>query len=114
MHRLSGNKMIVSVVCEYFAYNRTNMFWLINTTPPYAPVAASNTGTFYKDGVISLDEKGRGIGDCREGQKQTWNGAQFVLTSTFTTGMCKLVAGGGAWELPTYVTTVRQGGVKQQ
>ena len=112
VQRLSGNRLVASVVCELFAYNRSNMFWVINATQPFAPVMVSDTGTFYKNGVISLDQKGRGIGDCWTGEKWTWNGAGFVLTSAFTTGMCKLVAGGGAWELPTYVTTVRQGGVQ--
>jgi len=36
--------------------------------------------------------------------ESTWDGHSFVHTSSSTTGMCKLVAAGGAWTLPTIVT----------
>jgi hypothetical protein len=117
VYRLSGNKLIASVVCDLFAYNQSSMFWVVNATPPFhatqpfAPVVTSIVSAPYANGVISLAQKVSAFGDCWSGEKWTWDGARFVRTSEFTTGMCKMIAGGGAWELPTYVTTVRQGGI---
>ncbi|MDQ2820989.1 MAG: DUF1176 domain-containing protein [Pseudomonadota bacterium] len=110
--RLSGTKLVASVVCESFAYNQTSMFWVINATAPYAPVSASGDATAYANGQISSASKGRGLGDCWSSTVHTWDGVQFVRTSESTTGMCRLVAPGGAWELPTFVTTVRKSASK--
>ena len=108
VHRLSGTKLVASVACELFAYNQSSTFWLINATPPFAPVTAVDSASSYDNGEISSGQKGRGLGDCWSSEKWTWDGARFVLAGQSTTGMCRLVTPGGAWELPTYVTTVRK------
>ena len=110
VHRLSRTKLLVSTVCETYAYNQSGMFWVINATPPFAPVGAGSDASGYDDGEISASHKGRGLGDCWSSAVYTWDGRQFVWTKEATTGMCRLVAPGGAWELPTYVTTVRKSG----
>jgi hypothetical protein len=118
LHGLSGNKLVAFVVCELFAYNQSSMFWVVNATPPFhavqsfAPVVAGIMATSYANGTISLAEKGRSLGDCWNGEKWTWDGTRFVRTSEFTTGMCKRVAARGAWNLPTYVTTVSPRAIK--
>jgi hypothetical protein len=117
VYGLSGNKLVAFAVCELFAYNQSSMFWVVNSTPPFhpaqpfAPVVAGIMATSYANGTISIAQKGRSLGDCWNGEKWTWDGRRFVRTSEFTTGMCKRVAGGGTWKLPTYVTTVNQGGI---
>jgi hypothetical protein len=107
VHRLSGTKSVASVVCQSYAYNQSSMFWLINATPPFAPVTAVANASSYDDGQISSAQKGRGLGDCWGSETWTWDGMRFVHTGVSTTGMCRLVTPGGAWDLPTYVTTVR-------
>ena len=42
-------------------------------------------------------------------ERWTWDGNGFVHTASATTGMCKLIAAGGPWELPTIVTEVKKG-----
>lgn len=108
VERLSGTKLIASVVCENFAYNQSSTFWLINPTPPFAPVTAVSDASSYDSGQISSAQKGRGLGDCWSAETWTWDGKQFVQTGASTTGMCRLVTPGGAWDLPTFVTTVRK------
>ena len=108
VYRLSGTKSVASVVCQLYAYNQSSMFWVMNAAPPFAPVTAVANASFYDKGEISSSQKGRGIGDCWGSEAWVWDGVQFVLTGNSTTGMCRLVAPEGAWDLPTYVTTVRK------
>ena len=109
-HRLSRTKLLVSTVCETYAYNQSGMFWVVNAAPSFDPVSAGGDASGYEDGEISASHKGRGLGDCWSSAVYTWDGRQFVWTNESTTGMCRLVAPGGAWELPTYVKTVRRSG----
>jgi|JI6StandDraft_1071083.scaffolds.fasta_scaffold1050894_2 hypothetical protein len=50
---------------------------------------------------------GRGLGDCWSSSEWTWDAKQFLQTASSSTAMCKLLAPGGAWSLPTFVTDVR-------
>ena len=52
------------------------------------------------------EQKGCGLGDCWSVAEWTWDGQTFVQGATWDTGMCRLIAPGGAWQLPTLVTTV--------
>ncbi|MGK5026205.1 DUF1176 domain-containing protein [Janthinobacterium sp. RB2R34] len=108
VHRLSADKLLAGMVCETYAYNQSVSFWVINSTAPFAPVGVAVDASDYSGGEISASQKGRGLGDCWSSNVHTWNGRQFVWTKESTTGMCRLVAPGGAWDLPTYVTTVRK------
>lgn len=110
VHRLSRTKLVASMVCETYAYNQSGMFWVVNATPPFDPVSAGGDASGYDAGEISASHKGRGLGDCWSSAVYTSDGKQFVWTKESTSGMCRLVAPGGAWELPTYVTTVRRSG----
>jgi hypothetical protein len=81
---------------------------VVNAQPPYAPVYVTNLGTGYAQGTISSSQRGRGIGDCMSSDSWTWDGRSFVHTESLTTGMCKHIAPGGAWELPTLVVKVKE------
>jgi len=50
--------------------------------------------------------KGRGLGDCWSGESWVWGRKTFVRAKKFTTGMCRMIELGGAWDLPTVVTQV--------
>lgn len=105
--RLTDNKLLVSMECWRAAYNSGSAYWVIGDKPPFKPVLVTTSGTDDSDGTIRASHKGRGLGDCWSSEEWTWDGRRFVPTQASTTGMCKLVAAGGAWSLPTLVTDVR-------
>lgn len=105
--RLSNTKMLISALCRRAAYNEGNGFWVINASPPYQPILVTASGFHYGAGRISASQKGRGLGDCWYAAAWTWDGKQFVHTEESSTGMCRFIAPGGAWHLPTIVTDVR-------
>lgn len=105
--RLTDTKLLVSTQCWNAAYNSGDGYWVVNQTPPFHPTLVTTSGTHFSDGSIVASHKGRGLGDCWSSQAWTWNGKEFVHTESSTSGMCKLLAPGGAWSLPTLVTDVR-------
>ena len=104
--RLNATKLLVSARCWSAAYNFGYGYWLVNDKPPYQPQLMTDSGSDYSHGIISANHKGRGLGDCWSSNEWVWNGIDFTHSSESTTGMCKLVAPGGAWSLPTVVTHV--------
>jgi hypothetical protein len=105
--RLTSTKLLVSTQCWAAAYNAGDGYWVVDDAPPYHAVPVTTYGTDYSAGSISASQKVRGLGDCFAANTWTWDGKQFVHTEASTTGMCKLIAPGGAWSLPTLVTDVR-------
>ncbi|MGN6283096.1 DUF1176 domain-containing protein [Frateuria sp.] len=105
--RLDAHHLLVSAGCWLAAYNSGSGFWVIDDSAPYQPVLVTTIGSDYGDGRISSSMKGRGLGDCWSTEEWAWDGRQFVHTASSTSGMCKLLAPGGAWSLPTIVTKVR-------
>ena len=106
-HRLTKTKLLVSTQCWLAAYNSGDGFWVINEKPPHQPVLVTAHGSGYGDGAIFSSQKSRGLGDCWSTEGWTWDGKEFVHTESSSTGMCKLIAPGGAWPLPLIVTDVR-------
>jgi hypothetical protein len=108
VRHLTKDKLLVSHACWTAAYNSGDGYWVVDAKPPYAAVLVTTSATDYANGVISSGQKGRGIGDCFSSATWTWDGQSFVQTSATTTGMCRQIAAGGAWNLPTLVTRVRK------
>lgn len=106
--RLSGNKLLASARCWTAAYNMGYGYWVINDSAPYAPVLVTTSGSDFSDGTISSTQKGRGLADCIWTEEWAWDGRQFVQTAASSSGMCKAIAPGGAWDLPLLVTNVRK------
>lgn len=104
--RLTATKLLVSTQCWAAAYNAGDGYWVVDGAPPYRAVLVTTYGTDYSAGSISASQKVRGLGDCFAANTWTWDGKQFVHTEASTTGMCKLIAPGGAWSLPTLVADV--------
>lgn len=105
---LTPQKLLVSGLCWRGAYNEGYGYWVINAQPPYQPQRVTTGASDYADGIISADQKGRGLGDCWSHQAWTWNGQQFIHSAELTTGQCRMIELGGAWELPTRVTLVKK------
>ena len=105
---LGGGKWLLSTLCWSAAYNFGSCAWVVNARAPHQPVLVTDSASDIAGGEISAAHKGRGLGDCWGRSTWTWDGSRFVLTSESTTGQCKLIAPGGAWELPTWVSRVVQ------
>ncbi|RYY80583.1 MAG: DUF1176 domain-containing protein [Moraxellaceae bacterium] len=105
---LNTHQLLASGLCWRGAYNEGYGYWVINAQKPYQPKLVTASASDYADGVIISDQKGRGLGDCWSHEAWTWNGQQFIHTNEATTGMCRLIELGGAWELPTQVATVKK------
>lgn len=103
---LSNNKLLASGLCWRGAYNSGAGYWLINAKKPYQPQLITTSASDYSEGIINANHKGRGLGDCYSNDEWTWNGSEFIQSHAATTGMCKMVEAGGAWDLPTKVARV--------
>jgi hypothetical protein len=106
--RLDAHRVLVSARCWVAAYNTGQGFWVANDKPPYRATAVTYSGTEFepeRSRILAM-QKGRGLGDCFAMDQWVWNGARFVHTEEATTGMCRLVAAGGPWMLPTLVSEV--------
>jgi len=108
IYRLSAGKLLVGARCWLAAYNSGATYWVVNSRPPYAPQAVAADANAYDKGKLVSQQKGRGLGDCWSMAEWTWDGKAFVQSAAWDTGMCRLIAPGGAWQLPTLVSTVKQ------
>ncbi|ALB62715.1 DUF1176 domain-containing protein [Cronobacter condimenti 1330] len=103
---LSNGKAVVAATCWRAAYNEGMGFWVIDEALKGKPTLVTISGSDYDRGTIISVQRGRGIGDCMGGENWTWNGESFVKSDDYRTGECRLIRAGGAWEMPTWVTTV--------
>lgn len=107
IYRLSADKLLVGARCWLAAYNSGAAYWIVNSHPPYTPRAVAADANAYDRGRLVSEQKGRGLGDCWSMAEWVWDGKAFVQSAAWDTGMCRLIAPGGAWTLPTLVTTVK-------
>jgi hypothetical protein len=105
---LTKDKLLVSHTCWTAAYNTGDGYWVVDAKPPYSPVLVTTAANDYDAGVITLFQKGRGVADCVATATWTWDGRAFAQTSDSTSGMCREIRPGGAWDLPTLVTRVHK------
>jgi hypothetical protein len=105
--RLDASHMLVSARCWLAAYNSGNGYWIVEDKPPFKPVLVTTDADGLGDGRLVASSKGRGLGDCWSHKAWGWNGKDFQVVEEYSTGMCKLIAPGGAWSLPTIVTKER-------
>lgn len=75
--------------------------------PPFKATLVTASGGDDDGREINSAHKGRGLGDCWSTASWGWDGRRFVQTDEATTGLCRLVAAGGAWLMPTLVTEVK-------
>lgn len=108
--RLGGGRVLVTALCWNAAYNEGSGYWVAKDKPPYDAklVTAAGSGFAPETGEIISAQKGRGLGDCWSNESWVWNGREFVHAGELTTGQCRFIAPGGAWQLPTLVSEVRK------
>lgn len=99
--------VLIAALCWRGAYNEGYGYWLIDKALQGTPQLVTDSGSDYSEGVISEAQKGRGIGDCWSTAAWVWDGKAFEQSSDATTGMCRAIRAGGAWQLPTWVTEVK-------
>lgn len=108
VQRLSADKLLVSLSCWRAAYNTGDGYWVVNDRAPYQPRLVTTAAVGDDVRTIQEAHKGRGLGDCWYSTTWGWTGTEFVRTAGSSTGLCRLVAAGGAWEMPTLVTKVQE------
>jgi len=105
---LDDHHAFISTRCMRHAYQESQAYWTIDGALKGKPrFLIVGDELYYENGVISGSSKGRGLADCMSGNSWVWNGNEFVQTSSWRTGMCRLIHGGGTWHLPTLVTEVK-------
>jgi hypothetical protein len=107
VYRLANDKLLIEAQCWLAAYNGGAAYWTANAQSPFAPRLVKVEASAYENGRLLSENKGRGLGDCWSHAEWTWDGKQFVQSAAYETGMCRLIAPGGAWVLPTLSTVVK-------
>lgn len=105
---LSNNQVLISALCWRAAYNEGYGFWVTDSKMQGTPVLVTDSASDYSDGLISLGQRGRGIGDCWASSEWVWDGKAFAQSSQSTTGMCRYIRAGGTWDLPSFVAQVKE------
>ena len=108
-YSLNASKMVVSKAVWMAAYNEGHCTWVVNKKEPFNPQPAVE-GSYYVEGnigMVSNSQKWRGLGDCWSYEEHVWTGESLEQSSVGSTGLCRLIAGGGAWSLPTFVSKVK-------
>lgn len=104
--RLNNKQLLAKHDCWISAYNSGTGVWVINDRKPYNPKLVTTIATDFDKGKLTSVQKGRGIGDCVTKIDWVWTGNAFEKSHESTTGLCRMIEAGGAWQLPTYVTEV--------
>ncbi|WP_039057582.1 DUF1176 domain-containing protein [Enterobacter sp. Bisph1] len=105
---LDGKHALISALCWRGAYNEGYGYWVIDSALKGTPQFITGSASDYSDGVISLGQRGRGIGDCWASAEWVWDGETFRKSSESTSGMCRYVRAGGTWDLTEFVAEVKE------
>lgn len=105
--RLDASHMLISARCWLAPYNRASGYWIVQDKPPFNPELVTTEANEIRDGKLVGSSKGRGLGDCWSYKTWGWDGKAFQVIAEYSTGMCRLIAPGGPWVLPTIVTEER-------
>ncbi len=103
---IDAKHTLASFPCWRAAYNTGTGYWLMTNASPNKPTLITTSGSEYGNGEIFSAHKGRGLGDCWSTESWVWDGKAFAKTLEQSTGMCRGIQAGGAWELPTYISEV--------
>lgn len=99
--------VLISALCWRAAYNEGYGYWVMDSQLAEKPQLVTTSGTDYSDGVISLSQRGRGMGDCLWSASWVWDGSAFRKSHEGGTGSCRYLRPGGTWDLPIWVAQVK-------
>lgn len=100
IYHLADQQQLAMMMCWRGAYNMGIGAWLLDDRAGINKTELiTDQASEFNQGEIYASHKGRGMGDCWVSYQWIWDGHQFVQTINRWTGMCKMVATGGAWEL---------------
>ncbi len=106
LYKLSHNKVLATTLCWRGAYNAGSGAWVLDQDLKGDAYFITDSLTDVEAGQISATHKGRGLGDCWGGERWTWTGEKFVLSSDWHSGQCKGIPG-GAWQLERIESDVK-------
>lgn len=107
LYKLSNKKVLAKTLCWRGAYNEGYGTWVLDDSLTGNAIFVTESASDFDSGIISSNQKGRGIGDCWSSEERVWNGDKFVQTKDMWSGMCKDLAAGGVWYLDKIETLVR-------
>lgn len=107
VNQLSENRKLIGTRCYYDGVNEEYPEELLLLTDLAEKEVFWSSNKYYSDyhaGNLSSYHKQSRSRDCFDYIEALWNGEQIVRSNEFTTGMCRGFSG-GAWKLPTLVST---------
>jgi hypothetical protein len=99
---LDERRVLVSTLCWRGASDSSSVYWMVDSAFKEAPKLVNTDITGYHKGVLYSVF---GKQTCGGGSKWVWDGQEFRLSETWTTGMCRGFVD-NTWHLPTYVTDI--------
>lgn len=105
---IDDKHVTLTTLCWRGAYNESFAVWFTDNTLSAPPRFVTSDASDFTDGFIFSSHKGRGMGDCFSGESRHWDGERFVRSKAITSGMCRGMAAGGVWILPTQVSVLRK------
>ncbi|WP_298643995.1 DUF1176 domain-containing protein [uncultured Cardiobacterium sp.] len=107
LYPLNADNTLVGSPCFLAAYNAGDYYAILGSDHKTLKtvVGDSADGLSYDNGYIAGFMKVRGPGDCSVAKLYAWDGNTFTYARGSGSSQCKSFAG-GAWELPTRVSTV--------
>lgn len=108
LYPLGNDRYLSEMPCWLSAYNAGNYYAIVSADLKTIHADLQKTlkrddFNGYHEGILSAEQKGRGMGDCWQHVEYVYDGENFVLSADVWNGLCRGFPG-GAWELPQYVS----------
>lgn len=107
LYSLGNKRQLALMLCWRGAYNEGLGAWLLDDRQGQKTQFITNQASEFDQGELYGSQKGRGLGDCWVSYQWIWDGQSMVQTLDRWTGMCRMIAAGGAWELDKIETVVK-------
>lgn len=101
---LDDHHALISTLCWSGAYNEGHGYWIIDKQLKGDPVAVTNAGYKYQDGVISSYFMVSSMGNSATEEQWVWEGKAFPKSRSV---LWRSRSEDGGWEMPLLVTEVK-------
>lgn len=99
LYPLGPKQQLAMMLCWRGAYNEGLGAWVLDDRQGQKTQFITDQATDFDQGELSGAHKGRGMGDCWVSYQWVWNGQNFIQTEDRWSGMCRMIAAGGVWDL---------------